>query len=323
MAQQELELRWSGHASLVTPGEQILYIVGNGFDLHHGIPSSYAAFGRYLEEVDAETYGQLERYFSVDDDFWWQFEAQLAHLDTDSLLDDAAAYLPSYSAEDWSDAGHHDYEYELDRVVAAISSTLRLRFSEWVRQLVIPSPTLLIGKLLPLRRDARYLTFNYTETLQRVYGIPNTSVIHIHGAAAYANDQLVLGHGWERTAIDSFNHGIDPESADVRVMGGNEIIDRYFTETFKPTARVIESHQPFFQSLSGIKKIIIMGHSLSSVDLPYLLELRRHLGNGDVQWQVSFHESPEEAEAGVDSMGVEVKGVRFVPLTEPAQWACP
>lgn len=321
MVQQELEQGWPGHASPVTLGEQILYIVGNGFDLHHGISSSYAAFGQYLKEVDAETYGQLERYFSVDDDFWWQFEAQLAQLDTDSLLDDATAYLPSYGAEDWSDAGHHDYEYELGRVVVAISSTLRLRFSEWVRQLVIPSPMLLIGKLLPLRRDARYLTFNYTETLQRVYGIPDASVIHIHGAAAHANDQLVLGHGWERNATDSFNHGIDPESADVRVMGGNEIVDRYFTETFKPTARVIESHQPFFQRLSGIKKIFIMGHSLSSVDLPYLLELRRHLSNGDVQWQVSFHGSPEEAKAGVNNMGVDVNEVRFVPLTEPAQWA--
>lgn len=322
MTQQGLDPGGSGHASLATLGEQILYVVGNGFDLHHGVQSSYASFGRYLKEVDPDTYDQLERYFSVDDDFWWQFETQLAHLNTDSLLDEAAAHLPSYGADDWSDAGHHDYEYELDRVVAAISSTLRRRFSEWVRQLVIPSPTLLIGKLLPLRRDARYLTFNYTETLQRVYGIPDASVIHIHGAAAHANDQLVLGHGWARTAADSFNYGIDPESADVRVMGGNEIVDRYFTETFKPTARVIESHKAFFQSLSGIKKIFIMGHSLSSVDLPYLLELCRHLGNVEVQWQVSFHESPEEVEAGVDSMGIDVNEVRFVPLTEPAHWAC-
>lgn len=323
MAQQELDLRWSGHASPEMPSEQILYIIGNGFDLHHGIRSSYAAFGRYLKEVDADTYDQLERYFSVDDNFWWQFEEQLAHLDTDSLLDDAAAYLPSYGADDWSEAGHHDYEYELDRVIAAISSMLRLRFSEWVRQLVIPPPTLMISKLLPLRRDACYLTFNYTDTLQRVYGIRDASVNHIHGAAARTNDQLVLGHGWERTAADSFNHGIDPELADVRVMAGNKIIDRYFTKTFKPTAHVIETNQPFFRNLSGIKKIFIMGHSLSAVDRPYLLELRRHLGNGDVQWQVSFHGSSEDAKAGMDSMGVDVNEVSFVPLTDPARWVCP
>lgn len=322
MAQQELDLGWSDYVSPLTPGEQILYIIGNGFDLHHDVQSSYAAFGRYLKEVDADTYDQLERYFSVDDDFWWQFEAQLAHLDTDSLLDDAAAYLPSYSADDWSEAGHYDYEYELHRVVTAISSTLHLRFSEWVSQLVIPPPTLLISKLLPLRRDACYLTFNYTDTLQRVYGIRDESVNHIHGAAARANDQLVLGHGWERTAADSFNHGIDPESADVRVMGGNKIIDRYFTKTFKPTARVIETNQPYFRSLSGIKKIFILGHSLSAVDRPYLLELLRHLDCDGVQWQVSYHGSSENAKAGMDSLDVDANQVNFVPLTEPALWAC-
>jgi hypothetical protein len=313
----------SDHGSPETPGEQILYIVGNGFDLHHGVQSSYAAFGRYLKKIDVDTFNLLERYFPVDDDFWWQFEAQLARIDADSLIDNAAAYLPSYGVDDWSDAGHHDYEYELNRVVATISSTLRLRFSEWARQLVIPSPTMKISSLLPLRRDARYFTFNYTDTLQRVYGIRDTSVVHIHGAAAHANEHLILGHGWERTAADSFNHGVDPESADVRVIGGNEIVNRYFIETFKPTAQVIETHQSFFRSLSGIKRIFIMGHSLSSIDQPYLQELRRHLGNDGIQWQVSFHGSSEDAEAGMDSLGVNANEVRFVPLTEPTQWACP
>ncbi|MDY7511402.1 bacteriophage abortive infection AbiH family protein [Ralstonia wenshanensis] len=313
----------SSHASPEIPGGQILYIVGNGFDLHHGVQSSYAAFGKYLKQVDARTYDELERYFSVDDDFWWEFEARLAHLDAHSLIDDAGVYLASYGADDWSDSGHHDYEYEIRRVVEAISSTLRRRFGEWVRQLVIPSPAMVINKLLPLRRDARYLTFNYTDTLQRLYGIPDASVLHIHGAAAREGDQLILGHGWERSPADYFSHNIDPESDDVRVIGGYEIVDQYFTETFKPTARVIETHQPFFQSLSGIKEIFIMGHSLSHVDLPYLVEMRRHLGDSEIQWQVSFHGSSEDVEAGMESIGVNASDVRFVPLTELAQWACP
>lgn len=116
MAAHVLELDLGTGAPPVTPGDQILYIIGNGFDLHHGISSSYTAFGKYLKHVDPGTHGQLERYFSVDDEFWWQFEAQLQYLDTDLLLQDAEAFLPSYGAEDWSDAGHHDYEYELDRV---------------------------------------------------------------------------------------------------------------------------------------------------------------------------------------------------------------
>lgn len=306
-----------------TPADQILYITGNGFDLHHCIDSSYKAFGRYLQAVDCDTYRELVRYFSVDDDFWWQFEAQLANLDTDALIDDTAQFLASYGDEDWSDAGHHDYQYELDRVVEAISKTLRQRFGEWIRQLVIPMPAALNEKLLPLRRDARYLSFNYTNTLQRVYGIPDANVVHIHGAAAHIDEQLILGHGWQRTPADSLNHAIDPSEADIRVMEGNDIIDRYFSETFKPTTHVIQVHQSFFRSLTNVRKIIVMGHSLSPVDIPYLRELCAYLDSNAVEWQVSFHESSADAEDGMHELGVPLENVQFVPLMELSCWACP
>lgn len=62
-----------------------LYIVGNGFDLRHGIPSRYLDFGSYLKEVDPETYEMVDRYFVVDDSFWWEFEDRLAELDSDTV----------------------------------------------------------------------------------------------------------------------------------------------------------------------------------------------------------------------------------------------
>lgn len=306
-----------------TPGDQILYILGNGFDLHHGINSSYKAFGQYLESTDRDTYRELEKYFVVDDEFWWQFEAQLASLDTEALFDYANQFLASYSDEDWSDAGHHDYQYEIDRVVEAISKTLRRRFADWIRQLVIPEREVLAEKLLPLRRDARYLTFNYTDTLQRVYDISDSNVVHIHGAAVHINDQLILGHGWQRAPADSFNHAIDPTEIDTRVMAGNEIVDRYFSATFKPTAHVIDANRPFFLSLANIRKIIVMGHSLSHVDIPYLREIRACIASDGVEWQVSFHESSSDAECGMQELGIPLETVQFVPLNDLSRWACP
>lgn len=310
-------------SATTTPGAQILYIVGNGFDLHHGLRSSYVDFGTYLSNVDTDTYDVMRRCFTLDDDFWWRFESQLAHLDTDALLDDAASFLPSYGAEDWSDSGHHDYEYELDKVVEAISTTLQDRFTQWVRQINIPPAERLTGKLLQLRRDARYLTFNYTDTLQRVYGVPDANVIHIHGASGRLGEKLILGHGWLRTAADSFNFYLDPESADVRVMAGNDIIDGYFSATFKPTARVVEAHRLFFQSLEGVRRVFVMGHSLADVDLPYLTEVRAHLGAAPVQWQVSFHSNPSDAEARMRDIGLPGDHVGFVPLAAQDQWSCP
>lgn len=116
-----------------------LYIIGNGFDLHHGIPSNYRDFGHYLAAVDRDTYLEVEAYFNVDDEFWWQFEQQLANFDADLAIDNASQFLMSYGADDWRDSGHHDYQFELDRVVNVISKTLHERFAQWVRQLSIPS----------------------------------------------------------------------------------------------------------------------------------------------------------------------------------------
>jgi len=53
------------------------YIIGNGFDRHHGIPSDYRDFARFLAQVDPETYRFVEDVFSVDDAFWWEFETRL------------------------------------------------------------------------------------------------------------------------------------------------------------------------------------------------------------------------------------------------------
>lgn len=38
------------------------YIIGNGFDLHHGMPTRYSGFKKILQEVDQETHDWVETY---------------------------------------------------------------------------------------------------------------------------------------------------------------------------------------------------------------------------------------------------------------------
>jgi hypothetical protein len=282
-----------------------LYIIGNGFDRYHDIPSDYRDFGRYLKEVDPATYREVGTYFADDDAFWWEFEARLADFDVDTVIDYASQFLMSYGAEDWSDSGHHDYQYELNRVVEAISSTMRARFADWIRQLRIPAASSFTGKPLPLDPTARYLNFNYTPTLQKAYGIADSQVLHIHGQASSSTDQLVLGHAWQRTLADSLNHGVDVEAADTRVLEGNRIVDDYFSATFKPTDKIILQQQPFFQSLRSVRRILVMGHSLSEVDAPYLEEITKHIDATTVTWKVSYHSNPAAAQAPMSELGID------------------
>jgi hypothetical protein len=292
-----------------------LYIIGNGFDLHHGIPSSYKAFGQFLEREDKETFRFVDRYFSVDADFWSEFEERLASLDTDTLIDDVSQFLVSYGADDWSDAYHHDYQYEITRVVEAISKTMRARFGDWIRQVRIPEPSAIGPLSLPVDPEATFLNFNYTASLQRLYSVPSAHILHIHGAASDATEQLVLGHGRRpEENLDRYRFESDPKAADMRVVEGVGIVDDYFKETFKPTERIIRKNCAFFEGLAGIERILVMGHSLAEVDYPYFHKVVRHIDRSRVRWKISYRDDLDVKQARFLDLGVDLSLAEFLPL---------
>lgn len=294
-----------------------LYIVGNGFDLHHGIPSSYRAFGEFLRDHDPRTFDFVERYFDVSADFWAEFEERLASFDTDTLVDDASQFLVGYGAEDWSDAYHHDYQYELDQVVEAISKTMRSRFGDWIRQLQIPDPSDITALRLRVDTSAAFLNFNYTPSLQRLYGVPNSHVLHIHGSASDINAQLVLGHGWKPPeALDPYRFEQEPEAADMRVVEGQRTIDNYFKDTFKPTELIIRDNRAFFESLANVEKVFVMGHSLSEVDHPYFHEVLRYTCASRVKWKVSYRGDLSGPRSRLEELDIDPTTVEFLSLID-------
>ncbi len=84
-----------------------LYVIGNGFDLCHGIPSSLAQFKRYVQATDRDVYREIEEYLPAQAD-WSDLELALASMD--ALIDNLGHFMASYVAEDWSDSGHHDFQ---------------------------------------------------------------------------------------------------------------------------------------------------------------------------------------------------------------------
>ena len=61
-----------------------LYVIGNGFDLWHGIPSSYAQFKEYVRRYDRDLFDAVDSYLPADED-WSDIESALADVDVDSL----------------------------------------------------------------------------------------------------------------------------------------------------------------------------------------------------------------------------------------------
>ncbi len=265
---------------------QKLYVIGNGFDLWHDIPSGLAQFKQYVQATDRDVYQEVEDYLPTQED-WSDLERALADMDVDALIDNLGHFMGSYGAEDWSDAGHHDFQYEVQNAVERLSTGLRLRFSEWVRKLPIPSPATARKRLTTLDTDAVFFTFNYTSTLGSLYGVPPEHILFIHGCADRADDDLVLGHAWHPQTRKSLNDRSDIEDIDTRLMEANDTIDGYFSTTYKRSADLIAQHRGFFEALTDIRQVIVLGHSLSDVDAAYFMALLEQRSVAEAAWFIA------------------------------------
>jgi hypothetical protein len=272
-----------------------LFIIGNGFDLHHGIPSTYSHFKTFVQECDSHLLRTVEDYLPVEEN-WSDLESALADIDVESIVNDLEQFMPGYGAEDWSDSGHHDFQFEVNRVVESLSTELRARFGQWIRQLPIPDRPTASQRLQTIDPAALFLNFNYTSTLRSLYGVPDPNALHIHGSAELPDSELILGHAWNPAERRSLNDRLDIEDLDTRLVEGHDILDRYFSRTFKPSARLIEEQRPFFDHLSGVEEVCILGHSLHEVDAPYFRRLLAIPGIASARWQLAC--IPEEDREG-------------------------
>lgn len=263
-----------------------LYIIGNGFDIQHGIKSRYWDFKEYLDIKDEKLVEKLEEYFGSDA-LWSDFEETLQYLDTEQIIDECMNYLESYGAEDWSDAYHHNYQYEVQQRIDLITETLKEQFTKWILQLKMPDNA--NENMVVVDKGATFINFNYTDTLERLYKVAQDQIFYIHNKAVDVNSTLILGHSRNPQDTKTLDELYNDEDTDVRVAEGNRILDNYFVETYKSTETIITENSGFFEGLKGIETIYVFGHSLSVVDKPYFKEINKHIDQDRVNWKVSFY----------------------------------
>jgi hypothetical protein len=193
--------------------------------------TSFSDFRVFAETNARNSFNAIESYLSVADD-WADLESALADLDVDFVVEDLGHFMPPYSADDWSESGHHDFQYEVERVVEYLSSGLLTCMEDWISRVKIPDKNS-VRRLKTINQDAFFLTFNYTSTLTCLYGIPTNRTLHIHGSIADPEQQIILGHAWDPVNRKSLNDRPDIEKIDIRLMEANSILDQYFLSTFE------------------------------------------------------------------------------------------
>lgn len=77
-----------------------LFIVGNGFDRGHGLPTTYWNFRTYLENMYPEFLSSFEDHYDIyprmdekekREILWNELETNLANIDEDTIIDQAAS----------------------------------------------------------------------------------------------------------------------------------------------------------------------------------------------------------------------------------------
>jgi len=202
-----------------------LYVTGNGFDLHHGLDTSYCSFGYFLRAHQRESYNNLVEFAGFTDlpeeldqvnraehPLWCEFEKSLAGLDLQAVLDAFNSYLPYLGSPDFRDSDWHAFDIEMQRILESLTDAIFTQFASFISQVTYPELT--ADKKLQLCNNALFINFNYTSTIEYYYGIKSSQVLYIHGNASLPGDRLILGHG-----IDPENFKEPPKEPPTNVTG--------------------------------------------------------------------------------------------------------
>lgn len=274
-----------------------LYILGNGFDMMHGVNSSYYSFRDSLGKRNSLR-TNLENFLTVED-IWADFEEALLYLNVqfftsrmnaDNWLDIMGAYEP--------DAGMAEFYMASEcatQVASDIVDELPRRFYHWVSKLTIGTDDRPLQKMF---YNGKVLNFNYTEFVEQLYGIPEEEICYIHGCRrkkkGFPREKLILGHA--PGASDSAFAEPDHTHVDMRnpkrremIYAVQDIVSRQLAECDEELTKncedIIIKHKDFFDSLKSTETIITIGHSFSKVDLPYFAEILSALSKDyPVQW---------------------------------------
>lgn len=107
-------------------------------------------------------------------------------------------------------------------------------------------------KQIDLEPEALYLTFNYTDTIETLYQIPDHNILHIHGRTS-ANERLIVGHNKFRDTPACWSDNISLRENNERVQNIANM-----NNLCKPISEIIERNCAFFSMLKHVDEVEVI-----------------------------------------------------------------
>lgn len=278
-----------------------LYIIGNGFDKYHGLATGYSDFRCYMMQNHHDEWKRIGLIFNRKnpDQLWSNFEKELETFD--------ALKLVKKNVESWMNLTLNEFENQFDVFHNAILGY----FHEWILQIDMNKEN---KKRLELDKNALFLSFNYTNTLEKLYGISSNQICYIHGNTLNSNSlRPIVGHSHKHNCVAKVQNEIRQyiktldkcpkwavnfdDFADIVLEELNKFWDGLAKE---PCSLQIDPHKKYtiiqngngFKDYNKLDDIYVMGHSLEYVDADYFKEIYSLSPNAE--WHISKYNEKED-----------------------------
>ena len=299
----------------------ILYILGNGFDIAHGLPTSYKYFDQFMEREHPYKKEYYEKNYEDPDKLWSDFENQLTKIDFNYLLEGISDSMRELGENPPIDCGEGSWLY--DEIFKGMPSADGLKdyFAKWCATIEITGKTCV--RLFELTNRDIYLNFNYTSVLEDIYKIKESRILHIHGyvRAGEVRDNIIVGHSEEPFNYD--DHRRIPEEEDyedpnnLRYLICDETqipmvaaVCDYCNSLNKKIPERLKLLKSFLDG-KDISAIRVFGHSMGPADIPYFKAIQKYAGV-HVPWEIALFDNSASSRARIEAIFEEPGKIHFI-----------
>lgn len=300
-----------------------LFIIGNGFDLAHDLPTKYLDYRTFLKSSPENDNFcmNMESTYGLDEfrDYWWRdFETNLGE-----------GYIFEAEFEAMAKTAIKDMVTDDGEEMYDIEETLRYHFEpyynfmnklnetvlQWIESIDITGIKPIFKRIIA--KNNYFLTFNYTNVLEEVYNIPTNRICHIHGSATEGT--VIMGHG-NIASIGKYQKEAEfkEEKLDKNGAEISRGIYEFYMASFKDTQKIIEMNEFTINKYSGVTEIHIFGHSLGKVDMPYFKEIKKRVSN-TANWYFYVKELPQkkkEVYKKIECLRISNQHIHILPATK-------
>lgn len=290
-----------------------LFILGNGFDLGHDMSTRYIDFRNYLRIEESSFLYDFERaYYIGIPELWANLEGELANIQDDVLFE--SMFQETDLGLESGNTGIVDTLTYHFRSQFNYIENLTEYLKSWIKGINtnIEDYSVKTSSISPNNNDL-FINFNYTTTLEDLYGIAEEQIIHIHGCVNSYED-LVLGHSnidrvkYFTNLCTEMENKFNEQSSPIY-----DALANYCDKTFKDVSLYIDDLYKF--DYSSVNRINVIGHSLGDVDIPYFSRINE-LTTIDTEWYIYYFNVEEitAMSSQLNTIGVTNNSIKFIDV---------